>query len=68
MPAKARASAKVPERIVMRRMLTLKRWMKNSSSEQTTQQMAMAEGRWLSISWMKAWSASMDLRPLKTAK
>jgi len=68
LPAKARASAKVPERIVMRRMLTLKRWMKNSSSEQTTQQMAMAEGRWLSISWMKAWSASMDLRPLKTAK
>ena len=68
LPAKASARANVPDRIVMRRMLILNRWMKNNSREQTTQQMNMAVGRWLSISWTKVLWARMDFSPLKTAK
>ena len=45
LPAKASAKAKVPERIVMRRMLILNRCMKKSSNEQTTQQIRSDSSR-----------------------
>ena len=68
LPAKASASAKTPERMVMRRILILKRWMMNSNSEQASQQTSTASGRRSSIVATKALSASSDLRPLNTAK
>ena len=68
LPANARASAKTPERMVMRRMLTLNRWMKKSSSEHTAQQTNRAMSRWSSTMRMKSLPASSDLSPLNTAK
>ena len=68
LPAKASARANVPDRIVMRRMLILNRWMKNSSTEHATQQMKSDSSRCRSTIPTKALSASSDLSPLKTAK
>ena len=52
----------------MRRMLTLNRWMKKSSSEHTAQQTNRAMSRWSSTMRMKSLPASSDLSPLNTAK
>ena len=46
LPAKARARAKVPERMVMRRMLIFMRCTMKSSSVQPAQQMSSARARW----------------------
>ena len=68
LPAKARARAKVPERIVMRRMLIFSRWMKKSASEQTIQQASRDSSRWRSTNSMKACPSRTVLSPLKRAK
>ena len=68
LPAKASARANVPPRIVMRRMLTRKRWMKKSSRLHASQQPSSASGSCSSTAWMNAVWASVLLSPLKRAK
>ena len=67
-PAKASARAKVPPRIVMRRMLILKRWTKKRMRLHTSQQTSSERMIWFSTIWMKAVCDSVPLSPLKSAK
>ena len=68
LPAKASASAKVPDRIVMRSMLMRNSCRNASSTEHATQHNASAAGRLWSIHTAAALSAKVLFSPLNSAK